>query len=122
MNLAPSQLSLSWWPSSKNRCARGKAAGEHDHEGKRLVGDRFGVLARRVDERQAAGVHRLDVDVDRAAAGAADESELGRGIEHSIGDRGSLDHKSLDAGHVLAHLCRHTLVFLDPQLGRACWE
>src|SRR5581483_411485 len=48
-------------------------AREHDEKGDREIGHRFRVLSGGVDKRKPAFRYRLDVDVHRAAARAADE-------------------------------------------------
>ena len=117
MNFAPSQLSFSWFPLVEEALRLREAARKHDEERERLVGDCFGVLSGCVHEGQPTSRHRVDVDVDRPTASAADKLQVGGGIEHGVGHGCTLDDEHLDAAHPLRELRRRALVLAEAQLG-----
>ena len=58
----------------------------------------------------------VDVDVDRAAACAADQLQVGRGVENGVGHRRTLHDQHLDPRHPLAQLRGRALGLLQPPL------
>ena len=90
--------------------ARGlrQPAREHHEERERQVGDGLCVLSGRVDQRHATAAQCLDVDVDRSAASAADQSQLARRVQHLLGHRRSVNGEHFDSVHPFGDLQRET--------------
>ena len=95
----------------------GEPPREHDEKGEREIGDRFGVLAGRIDERYALRRRGFDIDVDRPTTGAAHQPQCARGCENSVGDRRSVNDKNLEPGHATGELRRLALELAQLQLG-----
>ena len=92
--------------------------GERDDLGDRQLDDGAGVGERRVEHRDAAPGRGGQVDLVRADAERADGEQVGRGLEHALGDMGlGADAKQADAPElldelVLAEGARHRLYLI----------
>ena len=76
-----------------------------EQQRQRVLGRGQHVGLRRVHHHHAAPRRRLDVDVVEADAGAADDDEVGAGLEHLRGHLGrGTDHERMRAGDDLEQL------------------
>ena len=66
----------------------GDLAGQGEHHGDGVLGRGDGVAVRRVHHHDAAGGGGFDVDIVHADAGAADDFQVGGGVEQFLGDFG----------------------------------
>ena len=118
MNFAPSQLSFSWLPSSRKRCAFGKprASMTRNASVRSATASAFlpGVLTSGSPRALTASTSTF-TGPPRAQQTSCSTS---RRVEDGVGHRRAVDDEHLDAGHPRGELGRRALVLLEPQLRR----
>ena len=89
-------------PSFIARSAAGTEPRQREHQRAGVLGDADAVGARRVDDEDAAGAGRRDVDVVDAGAGAGDDAQPRRGVEQRAVDlRRAADDQRVGVGQVV---------------------
>jgi len=105
---------LAHTPAACEEAGRAHDASRQDHEERDgQVRHRLGVLAGRRDHGQAALGCGLDVDVDRPAARAADETQRRRGVEHRSRDRAAVHDEPVVVAQSLGDLPGRAGIFTD---------
>jgi hypothetical protein len=87
----------------------GNEARQCEHQRECVLGDADAVGAGRIDDQNAAGAGRSDVDVVDAGTGARDDSQLRRSGEQRRRDlRRAADHQCVGVGEVCGQRCGRT--------------